>query len=143
MKTKTVERLLQETPQDVKKSVSDYADALIKTEQMRRMERVSELQGMAEQAWEGCDGCTEQDKDIWVKGYMAGALRILSVAMVTLLIGCSPKVTQDLYWVDQYGERVPIIVTIEKQDTVYDFGTIIMYPADTTSQQDTINEIRH
>jgi len=30
MKTKTVERLLQETPEDVKKSVSDYADALVK-----------------------------------------------------------------------------------------------------------------
>jgi len=126
MKTKTVERLLQETPQDVKKSVSDYADTLIKTEQMRRMERESELQGMAEQAWEGCDGCTEQDKDIWVKGYMAGALRILSVAMVTLLIGCSPKVTQDLCWIDQYGGQVPII----------------MRP-DTTWKPDTINEITH
>ncbi len=75
MKTKTVERLLVETPQDVKKSVSDYADTLVKIEQMRRMEHISELQGMAEQAWEGCDGCTEQDKDIWLKGYIAGAMR--------------------------------------------------------------------
>lgn len=75
MKTKTVERLLVETPQDVKKSVSDYADTLVKIEQMRRMEHISELQGMAEQAWEGCDSCTEQDKDIWVKGYIAGAMR--------------------------------------------------------------------
>ncbi len=70
-------------------------------------------------------------------------IAIAMVGTILTLIGCSPKVTQDLYWVDQYGEQVPIIITIEKQDTVYDFGTIIMYPADTTSQQDTINEIRH
>jgi len=35
MKTKTVERLLQETPQDVKKSVSDYADAIAKTKEIQ------------------------------------------------------------------------------------------------------------
>jgi hypothetical protein len=33
--------------------------------------------------------------------------------------------------VSQYGESVPITMTITDQDTVYDFGTIIMYK-DTT-----------
>jgi len=69
-------------------------------------------------------------------------IAIAIVGTILTLIGCSPKVTQDLYWVDQYGEQVPIIVTIEKQDTVYDFGTIIMRP-DTTWKPDTINEITH
>jgi len=66
----------------------------------------------------------------------------ITIGTILTLIGCSPKVTQDLYWIDQYGGQVPIIVTVEKQDTVYDFGTIIMYP-DTTFKPDTINEIKH
>jgi len=70
-------------------------------------------------------------------------IAIAIVGTILTLIGCSPKVTQDLYWVDQYGEQVPIIVTIEKQDTVYDFGTIIMRPDTTEWRPDTINEIRH
>jgi hypothetical protein len=64
------------------------------------------------------------------------------IIIVLLLIGCSPKVSQDLYWVDQYGELVPIMVTQKKDTTVYNFGTIIMNP-DTTYRPDTINEIRH
>lgn len=67
--------------------------------------------------------------------------KIIAIGSILILIGCSPKVC-DLYWIDQYGEQVPIIVTVEKQDTVYDFGTIIMYP-DTTFKPDTINEIKH
>ena len=68
--------------------------------------------------------------------------KIITVGSILILLGCSPTVTQDLYWIDQYGGQVPIIVTVEKQDTVYDFGTIIMYP-DTTFKPDTINEIKH
>ena len=26
---------------------------------------------MAENSWEGCDGCTEDDKYFYIKGYMA------------------------------------------------------------------------
>jgi hypothetical protein len=68
--------------------------------------------------------------------------KIIAIGSILILIGCSLKATQDLYWIDQYGEQVPIIVTVEGQDTVYDFGTIIMYP-DTTFKPDTINEIKH
>ena len=57
--------------------------------------------------------------------------KVLAIAIATLLIGCSPKVTQDLYWVDQYGEQVPIIV-MQIEDTT----TIEWRP-------DTINNIRH
>ena len=46
------------------------------------------------------------------------------------LASCSPTTT-DIFWVDQYGGSVPITVTTTGQDTVYDFGTIIMYE-DTT-----------
>lgn len=68
--------------------------------------------------------------------------KVTTIALAALLIGCSPKVTQDLYWVDQYGELVPIIITQREDTTVYDFGTIIMQP-DTTWRPDTINNIRH
>lgn len=68
--------------------------------------------------------------------------KVIAVALATLLIGCSPKVVEDLYWVDQYGELVPIIVTQKEDTTVYDFGTIIMQP-DSTWRPDTINNIRH
>ena len=57
--------------------------------------------------------------------------KVITIALATLLIGCSPKVTQDLYWVDQYGELIPIIV-IQIEDTT----TIEWRP-------DTINNIRH
>lgn len=68
--------------------------------------------------------------------------KVITIALAALLIGCSPKVVEDLYWVDQYGELVPIIVTQKEDTTVYDFGTIIMQP-DTTWRPDTINNIRH
>ena len=55
----------------------------------------------------------------------------IMIGTILTLIGCSPKVTQDLYWVDQYGELVPIIV-IQIEDTT----TIEWRP-------DTINNIRH
>lgn len=68
--------------------------------------------------------------------------KVITIALAALLIGCSPKVVEDLYWVDQYGELVPIIVTQKEDTIVYDFGTIIMQP-DTTWRPDTINNIRH
>lgn len=55
----------------------------------------------------------------------------ITIGTILTLIGCSPKVTQDLYWVDQYGELVPIIV-MQIEDTT----TIEWRP-------DTINNIRH
>jgi len=53
------------------------------------------------------------------------------IGVILTLIGCSPKVIQDLYWVDQYGGLVPIIVT-----QIEDTTTIEWKP-------DTINDIRH
>ena len=56
-----------------------------------------------------------------------------TIAVITIALGlvaCSPTTT-DIFWVDQYGGSVPITVTTTGQDTVYDFGTIIMYE-DTT-----------
>ncbi len=50
----------------------------------------------------------------------------ITIGTILTLIGCSPKVTQDLCWIDQYGGQVPII----------------MRP-DTTWKPDTINEITH
>ena len=56
-----------------------------------------------------------------------------TIAVIAIALGltsCSPTTT-DIFWVDQYGGSVPITVTTTGQDTVYDFGTIIMYE-DTT-----------
>jgi hypothetical protein len=55
---------------------------------------------------------------------------IAVIAIALALVSCSPTTT-DIFWVDQYGGSVPITVTTAGQDTVYDFGTIIMYE-DTT-----------
>ncbi len=30
---------------------------------------------LAEQAWEGCDGCNESDKHFWISGFIAGYIR--------------------------------------------------------------------
>jgi len=53
------------------------------------------------------------------------------IGVILTLTGCSPKVTQDLYWVDQYGGQVPIIVTQIEDTTTMEW------------KPDTINEIRH
>ena len=55
---------------------------------------------------------------------------IAVIAIALALVSCSPTTT-DIFWVDQYGGSVPITVTTTGQDTIYDFGTIIMYE-DTT-----------
>jgi hypothetical protein len=55
---------------------------------------------------------------------------IITLVLALALVSCSPTTT-DIFWVDQYGGSVPITVTTTGQDTVYDFGTIIMYE-DTT-----------
>ena len=52
------------------------------------------------------------------------------IILLLTLVSCSP-VTTGIFWVSQYGESVPITVTTTGQDTIYDFGTIIMYE-DTT-----------
>ena len=57
-------------------------------------------------------------------------LELLTMILALGLTSCSP-VTTGIFWVSQYGESVPITMTITDQDTVYDFGTIIMYK-DTT-----------
>ena len=36
--------------------------------------KISAYQKMAENSWEGCDGCTENDKYFYIKGYMAAML---------------------------------------------------------------------
>ena len=40
---------------------------------------IHELYKIAEQSWEGCDGCTEQDKQIWISGFVTGALRFADI----------------------------------------------------------------
>ena len=35
---------------------------------------IEELKKKAEAAWEGCHGCDESDKDMWINGYIKGAL---------------------------------------------------------------------
>jgi hypothetical protein len=35
---------------------------------------IEELKNKAEEAWVGCDGCIQDDKAMWINGYLAGAL---------------------------------------------------------------------
>ena len=64
MKSKTVERLINETPEHIKQQVSDYADRVVRLK----------VRAEAEKAWEGCDGCNDIDKAMWINGYIRGAL---------------------------------------------------------------------
>ena len=36
---------------------------------------IKELEQIAEQSWEYCDGCSEEDKQIWINGFVIGALK--------------------------------------------------------------------
>ena len=63
---------------------------------------------------------------------------LLTMILALVLVSCSP-VTTGIFWVSQYGEPVPITVTTIRQDTVYDFGAIIMY--EDTTYVDTLNRI--
>jgi hypothetical protein len=54
--------------QSYAKLVKPQAD---KTE---RKVKLKAYQEMAENSWEGCDGCTEDDKYFYIKGYMAAML---------------------------------------------------------------------
>jgi len=40
---------------------------------------IHELYKIAEQSWEGCDGCTEQDKQIWISGFVTGVLKFTDI----------------------------------------------------------------
>jgi hypothetical protein len=41
-----------------------------------RKVKLKDYQEMAEDAWEGCDGCTEDDKHFFIKGYIAAIHRM-------------------------------------------------------------------
>ena len=58
------------------------------------------------------------------------------IILLLTLVSCSP-VTTGIFWVSQYGESVPITVTTTGQDTIYNFGSIIMY--EDTTYIDTLN----
>lgn len=40
---------------------------------------IQELKQVAKQCWEDCDGCTEQDKQMWVSGFVTAALRFADI----------------------------------------------------------------
>ena len=50
------------------KLVNQYAD------KSDREVKISAYKEMAENSWEGCDGCTEDDKYFYIKGYMEAML---------------------------------------------------------------------
>ena len=54
--------------QSYAKLVNIYAD------KSDREVKISAYQKMAENSWQGCDGCTENDKYFYIKGYMAAML---------------------------------------------------------------------
>jgi hypothetical protein len=38
---------------------------------------LQELNELAEQSWEGCDGCDENNKYFWIKGFQSGYNRAI------------------------------------------------------------------
>jgi hypothetical protein len=56
--------------------VQSYAKLVnITPDKSDREVKISAYQKMAENSWEGCDGCTEDDKYFYIKGYMAAMIR--------------------------------------------------------------------
>ena len=55
--------------QSYAKLVNQYAD------KSNRKVKLSAYKEMAENAWEGCDGCTDSDKHFFIKGYVAALCR--------------------------------------------------------------------
>jgi hypothetical protein len=52
--------------------VQSYAKLVnITSDKSDREVKLSAYKEMAENSWEGCDGCTEDDKYFYIKGYMA------------------------------------------------------------------------
>ena len=41
----------------------------------QRMQKIQSLHRQAEESWEGCDGCTETDANLWKNGFVAGSLQ--------------------------------------------------------------------
>ena len=35
---------------------------------------IQQIRELAERMWEGCDGCNETDKQMWIKGFVTGYL---------------------------------------------------------------------
>jgi hypothetical protein len=42
----------------------------------QRMKKFQGLHILAEESWEGCDGCTEEDANLWRNGFISGALEL-------------------------------------------------------------------
>jgi len=40
---------------------------------------LEELKQVAEQCWDSCNGCTEQDKQMWVSGFVTGVLKFADI----------------------------------------------------------------
>jgi hypothetical protein len=54
---------MKEIPPHIKEKIDKLTDEL---------KKVYEL---AEKSWEGCDGCDENDKNFWIKGFQAGYMQ--------------------------------------------------------------------
>lgn len=50
-----------------------YAMRDIKLKPMAQL-TLQEIKDLAESMWEGCDGCDETDKQMWINGFVTGYL---------------------------------------------------------------------
>jgi hypothetical protein len=74
--TRNVEfEIVKEYTDKYSNQVQSYAKLVNMTpDKSDREVKISAYQKMAENSWEGCDGCTEDDKYFYIKGYMAAML---------------------------------------------------------------------
>jgi len=42
----------------------------------QRMQKIQGLHALAKDRWEGCDGCTKEDANLWRNGFISGALEL-------------------------------------------------------------------
>ena len=79
---------------------------------------ISSQTEISDESWEGCDGCTEQDKYFWTKGYQAGYNR------------ATPKEISDdrtkLHWKTSLVVHTPEISDEEILDAAEDFSDSYM-----------------
>ena len=76
---------------------------------------LEQLKQLAEEYWEGCDGCTEQDKYFWTKGYQAGYNRATPTEIsddrtklhwkTSLVIHTPKEISDEEYYKDVFYQK--------------------------------------
>lgn len=64
----TISKAVDENNYPLIQGTIDLCDDIVQD----RKNNLKKQKELAESLWEGCDGCTEHDKEFWIKGFISG-----------------------------------------------------------------------